>query len=229
MQVLRRDTLEWEKLKYKGKGYGSYLTLSDNKPVDFINCLAVKGKHNFKNLGYCSCCNKIMTLKEFEKHNIQKANYDMCKKCYNLCERDTKITKSNGEYHKKSTLYCSRYGVPINPSMDCLHHSCNGTFYTDIPEQMPRIPTKIITLKKLLDNGWDLYEKTSLRGISLIKLKYKKYDLYACVDENGFLSHFKYNGDMCYYDSEKDILLTVRGWSVTENETILKIIRRLYK
>ena len=228
MEVLRRDTLEWEKIKLKGKKSYDFMKLSDGVPINFMNVLAIKGKLNLKGLGYCSSCNRIMTQKEYDKHRIKHASIDACKGCYYFKTDDVKYTKKNGAICMKATMKCARTNAPIISGMECNYYTCSGEFldlanHLTIPQI--RMPIKVITLKKLLDNGWNL-NCTKYDGT--IELKYKSYNLYARVDKNGYLICFKYNDYNCFYSMERMSLRTEYNHRVTRNETINKICGRLY-
>lgn len=240
MEILNRKTLEWEKVKIKGIGVVSYLTMSNGEVIEPDNTLAVRGKVNTRGLGYCSKCQIIMTKKEYEKHKRIEAG-KICSGCRYLRKENEKIVFQNGEMKYKGTLSCcypdsySFISNPLNKGAVCIRKSCSGT-YNPIPYNLPLvafIPYEILTVSQLMEHGWKLHNMTQSR---LIFVSPHSNSLFAQVDNNGFLVQFiykysKYSTVTCVYNSKEGRIVKsdTMNDSVTDlPEIAIKEIRRLY-
>lgn len=226
MRVLRRDTLEWEEIEVKGKNEREFWKFNNGTKIDFMNALAVEGTPNFKGLGVCSDCGKIMTKRQFEKHIKKTASIENCTGCYYLSYKDAKLVKKNGEYEYKAKCYCRHESAYLTPDLACTNGVCRGTFSKHISIGKCKIPSKILTIKAFMNEKWLLTGKRSEKELIF---KHYKYNLEAYVDRNGYFVRFEYKNDRCYYDLERDMLINKYGGSVTTNNTILNVCRRLYE
>jgi len=231
MEVLRRDTLEWEKITLKGKNNYNYLTLSNGDKINTKTILATRGKINFGKLGYCTCCGKIMTKKEFDKHSDVKASYDKCMNCYNMSQKDYKIHQDKEKtFIKSGKMFCNRCNEYINNDTKCMKFSCHGEFCTSFFKPQIYLPSKILTIKKFVKLKWELSSITNYYFCDNITLKHPTYNIKAHFDENGYLSYLGYKGKKCYYDEKTDSLRGIENNSIiTDSQVILRAIRRLYK
>ena len=221
MRVLRRDTLEWENVKIKGKKINYYLN-----DYDFRNILAFEGKISTKGLGYCSDCQKIMTKKEYEKHLDYHVSGSRCIGCYWYKNTDMKFVKQNGKFAMKSVPYCRQLHCNITPDTECKYGRCSGGFCTNIAILTPKIPKKILTIKVFLDNPtWHL---DYLRS-DQTRFRYSNKNIYATCDANGYLVSFQCKGLTCWFDENRGRLIDTSGYSLTVAETKLNVFRRLYE
>lgn len=232
MEVLRRDTLEWQPITVAGKGLSDVLTYETDdgrmRYVRYDTCLAVRGELDFKGYGMCSYCGRVMTKREFNKHTKIHAG-SRCLSCSYCKESNRKLVKDkNGNLHKRTDLYCSRTSEKPVLSRDllCTMNSCPGSFINIDKNRVkvPVFPKKILTIVAF--KNWLFNRKDSKWFV----FKHPRYGIYAYIDRNGYLMYFELrrSGFTGIYDFDTDKFISTSGNEVNISDRTRRALRRLY-
>ncbi len=243
IEVLNRKTLTWEPLPLKNRNYRFGAKLSNNSSATPLTTLAVRGKERYNGYGYCSSCYKIMTKKEFEKHNHVYADTN-CVGCRYFSNKEANGKCSydkDGNLIYKIQAKCSyQYSniEPLTKGKICPRKSCNGKFIPLEKEVMKLsvshiAPKEILTIGSMVGNKrWAMHK---YKNDCIVFKNTRHNKLLALFDYNGFLLCFSYNKtsytthDFVYFtDNEKFCHPETIAEMTTIPDVIKQEVRRLY-
>lgn len=243
IEVLNRKTLTWEPLPLKDRNYSFGARLSNGLTATPLTVLAVRGKERYSGYGYCSNCYKIMTKKEFEKHNHVYAGTNCVE-----CRFFAKVKEANGKcscdkdgnfiYKIQAKCTYSYNADSLTKGKICPKKSCNGRFIP-LEKEVMKLKTSHIAPKEILTIGsmvgnkrWAIHRYKN----DCVVFKNKKHNkLLALFDYNGFLLYFSYNKsnyttyDFIYFTDNKKFCHPDNISEMTMiPDTIKQEVRRLY-
>lgn len=217
MKILLRqhesEQYVWKTAKYDGHNFTVDGTqIPEQNIVSIIN-------DNRKNYVRCSSCGKMFPKngKKFQKHQELASTIDPCLRCHKLRTTDVGgftrrfVPNGDGTYQEKIEqtveLYC-RQSSYDNFALDseralttCPFRMCGDAYKMEIEDMFTKYPgvfDDIITVDKLLDNGYDKIVYSDRRG-SMYVLD-EMLDMYAYVNKLGIVDKLMIDGYGGSYD-----------------------------
>lgn len=255
MKILIRDyngkQYVWVTAKYNGNKF-----VVNNEVIEYWNVVSVIND-NRKNYIKCSSCGEIFPKKskKFEKHKREAETNIPCLKCRKLRTEECSVAQrkfienADGTYTmveetqvRLNCRYSSWSSYPIDTldaKMRCERRQCgnaNATEISDIFTELPGVFDHIVTIDKILDNGYERigyvdscateYILDSHLGIKAYVNRLGIVDSFA-IDEN-------FDTTILWYSKKYNRLFTEREgkyieYCADQSNTTLKYIAKFYK